>query len=78
MVEVIAGESHLFLRTNKNYYFAYGSNSLHQLGLPDIQRVDSPLHFALKSKTKIEKLFCGSNSTWAIDQNKDIYGWGLN
>lgn len=57
--------------------YSWGDNSNGVLGLNDITKRSSPIIISTLSGIKIKKFF-SNGSSYALDEDGNLYGWGLN
>ena len=73
---VCSGENHtLLLDASKNVY-AFGKNTLKQLGVPSPKYSKTPLR--VLGLPPIDFIAAGGSFNMAIDENGKLWGWGLN
>ena len=78
ILEINPGDNHIFIKSENNKYFGFGDNSLYQLGINNMKVINESLEINLIEIKKIKKIFCGSYTSFAIDDNNKLYAWGIN
>ncbi|KAJ3451256.1 btk-binding protein-related [Anaeramoeba flamelloides] len=75
IVDLKAGVSHSYFLTGDGDYYACGSNTSKQLGLPDSKTYNVPTQ--LKGK-KIKEIFCNNYAygIWYKDEKDEVWGHG--
>lgn len=76
--QINPGDNHLFIKTQKNKYFGFGDNSLYQLGISNMKIINESLELKLPQLKKIKNIFCGSYTSFAIDNENRLFSWGIN
>jgi regulator of chromosome condensation len=81
IVEIGAGADFAVALDKSGNVFAWGTGQQDQLGRRLVERRKKealvPTHVATPRR-KITHIFSGSNHTFALDQDKNVWGWGLN
>mmetsp|Transcript_14493 Transcript_14493/g.21134 ORF Transcript_14493/g.21134 Transcript_14493/m.21134 type:complete len:687 (+) Transcript_14493:915-2975(+) len=75
---VSAGEGHSVILTENLSLFSLGRNTFGQLGLGHLEPVYAPSFVSSLRHKQIESVFCGSEHTFAISVEGEVYSWGLN
>lgn len=76
--QIFPGESHAFLTSKKNNFYAFGNNEFGQLGLNQTGGAQTPILFELKSKHQISKIATSSDFVFIITSKAEVYSWGSN
>ena len=83
ITKIVCGANHCYALDNAGKVFAWGSSQQMQLGRKTVERVrgtalvPSPLGFTSRS-VKVSQIASGAYHGFAVDQNDNVYAWGLN
>jgi alpha-tubulin suppressor-like RCC1 family protein len=72
------GINHILFLDNENSVFSMGDNFYGQLGLGsfEIRNTLEPKKIGFFEKIAVEKIYVYKNTSFAIDKDKKLYGWG--
>ena len=76
--EIAAGEYDSFAVGSNGHVYAWGDNSLAELGNGSTTQSDSPTAVSLPAGLTFSGLAAGEYSTFAIGSNGKLYAWGYN
>ncbi|CAD7945500.1 unnamed protein product [Amoebophrya sp. A120] len=86
IVELVKGEKHILARTDKGELFAWGQNSMGQLGIGPPTGNDihcEPIHIPMKDAltnlpVDVMQIVAKGSSSFALSTAGEVYAWGSN
>ncbi|KAL4441987.1 hypothetical protein ABPG74_003738 [Tetrahymena malaccensis] len=78
VISVSAGENHTMIIDHKQELYACGSNAYGQLGIEGVSYLNKPTPIPGLKDVKISMVSCGSDHTFALTTQGEVYAWGLN
>ena len=76
IIQVVAGENFSAALDSEGNVWTWGANDYKQLGNSNIDYATTPTK--VENLSNITKIAAGTYSVLAINENKEVYGWGLN
>lgn len=77
-MKIATGRSHVLALDASGKVYSWGQNDKGQLGHNDTAVQDTPEKVKKLDKKEIVQIYCGEFSSFAVDQEGEIYAWGLN
>ena len=78
IVKIATGRSHVLALDARGRVYSWGQNDKGQLGHNDTAVQDTPEKVKKLEKKDIVQIYCGEFTSFAVDQEGEIYAWGLN
>jgi alpha-tubulin suppressor-like RCC1 family protein len=76
IIDLAVGDNHFMVLNSENKIYSWGYNSFGQVG--DGTDINSWIPTAINTNVKFKNIFAGVISSYALDIDNNLYGWGSN